>query len=199
MTRRIMITALGVTWLGLLACASEPEAKKAQPPSKGSATKAAKPVIHPAIGDRVVVLHERIEATHIVATARSEDLRSKEIMVGDGMEVSDVDAFFKQSKVRLAAIPAGTTGVVLDAVEPWDKGNELRAVKVGITSGALDGQAWWITDQGVAARKTLEGERRIARWRALVNSGERIDPRDARTYVSPDKPPRNKRQEKPRG
>lgn len=199
MTRRIILTVLGVMWWGLIAPASEPEAKKAQPPAKGSATKAAKAVLHPAAGDRVLILHERIEATHIVATARPEDLRSKEIMVGDGMEVSDVDAFFKQSKVRLAAIPAGTTGVVLDTVEPWDKGNELRAVKVGITSGPLDGQAWWISDQGVAARKTPEGERRIARWRALVNAGERTDPRNAKTYVSPEKPASSKRQEKPRG
>lgn len=193
---RNMMTALAVTCWGVFAAASEPAPPKDKPSTAGPTPKAARTIIHPAVGDRVVILHERIEATHIVATARPEDLRSKEILIGDGMEVSDVDGFFKRSKVRLAAIPAGTTGVVLDAIEPWTKVNEIRAVKVGITSGPLDGQEWWISDPGVAARKTPEGDLRIARWRSLVDSGQRKDARYVRTYVSPDPPPRPKRPEK---
>lgn len=199
MIHRNTMTALAVACWGVYAVASEPVPQKGKPSAARPATKAAKPIIHPAVGDRVVILHERIEATHIVATTRPEDLRSKEILIGDGMAVSDVDAFFRRSKVRLAAIPAGTTGVVLDAIEPWTKVNEIRAVKVGITSGPLDGQEWWISDPGVAARKTPEGDLRIARWRSLVDSGQRKDPPYVRTYVSPEPPPRPKRQEKPRG
>lgn len=196
---RATVIALAITACGLHVLASEPESKRAPSSATKSTPKPAKRVIHPTTSDLVVILHARVDATHIVATARPEDLRSKEIMIGDGMEVTDVDAFFKQSKVRLAAIPAGTTGVVMDVIEPWTKGNELRAVKVGFTSGPLEGQTWWISDQGVAARKTPEGDRRIERWRALVSSGQRTDARFARTYVSPETPPRRNRDEKPGG
>lgn len=196
---RATVIALAITGWGCRAIASEPESKKALPPATKSAPRATKKVIHPTTSDLVVILHERVEATHIVATARPEDLRSKEIMIGDGMEVTDVDAFFKKSKVRLAAIPVGTTGVVMDVIEPWTKGNELRAVKVGLTSGPLEGQAWWISDRGVAARKTPEGDRRIDRWRSLVNSGQRTEARFARTYVSPEASPRRNRDEKSPG
>jgi hypothetical protein len=186
MNIRVLPAAIVAFGLSLIATASEPE--RTGEASQGKADQApAKVVEHPAIADRVVLLHERLEATHIVVTARPQDLRSKEILVGDGMKVSDVSAFLKRSKVRLAAIPAGTTGVVLDTLEPWAAVNEVRAVKVGITSGPLEGQEWWISVPGVAARRTPEGDSRIRRWQALVDSGQRKEPKFSRTYVSPER------------
>jgi hypothetical protein len=199
MIRRNILCALAMMGWCAFVVASEPAKKKVEPSAPRPTAKAEKPLVHPAVGDRVVILHERLEATHIVATARPEDLRSKEILVGDGMEVGDVDAFFKSSRVRLAAIPAGTVGVVLDTIEPWTKGNEQRAAKVAIISGPLDGQEWWISDPGLAARKTPEGDRRIERWRRLVESGRRKDALLMPVYVSPEPPAVRKRPGKPRG
>jgi hypothetical protein len=182
LARTVLLMLLG----SLTAIASEPKSKPKSKSDESPPKAAAKPAEHPVTGDRVLILHERQAATHVVATRRAEDLRSKEILVGDGMEVGDIGEFFKTSRVRLAAIPVGTTGVVLGRIEPWDAGNEVSAVKVGITSGPLDGQSWWISVPGVAVRKTDEGDRRIARWEAQVRSGQRREPRFSKTYVSPE-------------
>jgi hypothetical protein len=196
LSRALLLVILGA----LSAVASEPASKsgsksksKATETPRKADTDAAKPAAHPVTGDRVVILHERLNASHVVATRRAEDLRSKEIMVGDGMEVTDIDEFLKSSRVRIAAIPVGTTAVVLERIEPWHAGNEVAAVKVGITSGPLDGQAWWISVPGVAVRKTAEGDRRIAQWEAQVKARQRREPRFARTYVSPVQPAKPKK------
>jgi hypothetical protein len=170
------------------AIASEPK-RAPGPPASAAKHAPAKPVVHPATGDRVIVLAERVEATHVVATTRPRDLRSKEILVGEGLVVNDVAAFFRSTKVRLAAIPVGTTAVVLDAVEPWQAGNESRGVKLGITSGPLDGREWWVSANGVAVRGTADGDRRIQRWQARVRDGRSPDPRSLRPYTSPEPAP----------